>query len=80
MTTMKELKEVIDAIDFTIKLCGATAEGNKKFRELCKAAGDAIMEEQGIHDPDKTKGLPLSTVLGEKSQEVMESLKATLSR
>lgn len=76
MATLKDINDVITGIDFRITLFGATAKGKRKFLSAIKAARDAIMEEQGLDNPDKAVALSEDTVLGKKAKAALEALEA----
>lgn len=79
MATLKDLHDVSGLLKWRVTLFGATDKFQQRSNELLEAARGAVMEEQGISDPDKATALPEDTVLGEKAQAALEGLKALLS-
>ena len=78
MATLKDIYAVCSRLDILTEFRGASAEFMTEFSGLRKAAYAAVMEEQGIDDPDRAAALPEDTVLGEKAQTALEGLKGLL--
>ena len=76
MAILKDLRDVCSVMDQRFQLFGVTTKYWEEYLRLCQAAGKAVMEDQGIDDPDEAFKLPNDTVLCEKAIAVLEDLKA----
>ncbi|MDO8499453.1 MAG: hypothetical protein Q7S66_02225 [bacterium] len=72
---MKDIFEICHSIDTSFALFGAAVKAQEEFQVLTKAAGDAIMEEQGV-TPEQAAALSPDTVLGEKAEAALKALEA----
>ena len=75
MSTLKDMHEVWGQINRGMRLFGVSAEALERLKRLTTAASDAVIEEQGLDDPDKAAALPSNTVLGEKAEAVLADLR-----
>ncbi|MFH1621051.1 MAG: hypothetical protein ABIB04_03125 [Patescibacteria group bacterium] len=78
MATLKDVYDLSAHFLTSIKLYGATTEFTKKLHGLIRAVGDAVMEEQGLDDPELAHKLSKETVLGQKALSALEEMRALL--
>ena len=79
MATLKDLYDTVISIRTAIELFEVSAEAKEKIIAETQASRDAVMEEQGLDDPEKAAALAEGTILGKKAEAALNNLRSLLS-